>query len=233
MMKTRGVLIFIILIFVISGIYSQTTDSFKSSVYIGLEPLMWAIGEKGGYIDYSVSEKIILQGYVAYQSWWKDNQEIQQYDYSYISDYILAPHGWVFRFSPSYIFSKNEFQFSQTLLKPELTYKHLSYDNKCFYTGSNGMNGIPRQLRSFKSDYFAFHAIFSYRSFGSSYEDVPIEWFIGPGFAFAFEEKHIISEGNSGNCTDEVIDTYTKETQFYYSIRFGLRFGVRVFEAKK
>jgi hypothetical protein len=232
-MKTNGIILSIFVLFIVYKMPAQNTDTYSTSVYIGLEPLMWVIGEKGGYIDYSVSEKLILQSYVAYQSWWKNYDEIKEFENTRFSDYILASRGWVFRFSPSYIFSRNEFQFSQVLLKPELTYKHLSYDNKCFYKDSNGIGTQPRQLRSFKSDYFAFHAIFSHRHFDSSYEDVPVEWFIGPGIGIAFEETHQISEGYSGNCTDEVLDIHTKETQFYYSIRFGVRFGVRVFESKK
>jgi len=233
MMKTRVGLFLLLLVFFIPRILAQNTDTFKSSIYVGLEPFQWIIGEKGGYIDYLVSEKLILQGYVAYQSWWKNNDEIQEFERSWFSDYVLASQGWVFRISPSYIFSRNEFQFSQTLLKPEFTYKQLSYDNKCFYKDSQGIGSQPRQLRSFKSDYFAFHAIFSYRKFDSSYEDIPIEWFIGPGIAIANENMHIISKGYSGNCTDEMVDEYTKETKFYYSIRLGFRFGFRVFESKK
>lgn len=231
-MVAKRMLLSLFLFVAISSLYAQKTERFHSTIYIGVEPFMWVIGEKGGFIDYSITDKSLLQFSIAYQSWWWKNNEIQQFDNTYITDYLLASSGWVFRFSPANIVKKNEFSFSRLLLKPEFTYKHLSYDDKCFYSGSNGMNDNLRQLRSFKSNYFAFQAIIAHRHFGSSYEEIPVEWFIGPSLAIGFEEKNLISEGYSGNCTDVALNKITKETRFYYSIRFGLRFGFKIFESK-
>ena len=57
-MKTNEILLSIFVLFIVYKMPAQNTDTYSTSVYIGLEPLMWVIGEKGGYIDYSVSEKL-------------------------------------------------------------------------------------------------------------------------------------------------------------------------------
>ncbi len=119
------------------------------------------------------------------------------------------------------------------MIRPELTYKYLNYENKCFYDGSNGLSSTPRQLRSFRSNYFALNVVFGFGHFDDSFKKMSFEWFIGPGLAMAFEEKTLISQGASGNCSDEALDEQVNKTVFYPSVRFGVQVGFMLFEKEK
>ncbi len=200
-------------------------------MYLGIEPFMWVIGEKGGCIDFSVNDKFILQLYAAHYGFWWSPNEIQQFKIEYISDYILASKGPVVRFGSAFILSQNDLNISQTLLKPELIYKNMSYNNKCFHEGSGGSSYSYRQLRSFKSEVIGLHLIFVYRRCDSSDWDIPVEWFVGPGFQLAFEQRILLDEGYSSVSPEPLLNEKTNETKIYPSLRFGVRVGFRVFNS--
>jgi len=224
----------LIIIFLLIGslkLPAQETGSSSKSLYLGIEPIMWVIGEKGGSIDYSVNDKFILQLYIAHYGWWWSSNEIKQFKIGYISDYILASKGPVVRFGSAFVISQNDLRISQTLLKPELTYKYMSYSNKCFYEGSGGSSYSYRQLRSFNSNVFGFNIVFVYRRCDSSDWDIPVEWFVGPGFQLAFEQMNLLDEGYSSVSPEPLLNEETSVTKFYPSLRFGVRLGFRVFNS--
>jgi hypothetical protein len=208
-------------------------ESNKKSIYLGFEPFSFALGTKGLFLDYRAKDKFIYNFYAGYHSWWTNNDEIRENGKYPLSDYYLASFGPVFRTSFGFVFSKNDFQFSEVIVRPELTYKYLTYNTKCFYNGSNGLSSTPRQLRSFKSNYLALNIVFGFVHFDDSFKQMSFEWFIGSGLAMAFEEK-ISPENTSGNnCIKEIPNERTHETVFYPSIRFGVQIGFNVFISKE
>lgn len=212
---------------------SLVSQETNKSLYLGFEPFSFALGSKGLFLDYRPHENLVYNFYAAYQSWWVNKDEIPENGKYPLSDYYLASQGPVFRAGIGIILSQNDFQFSQVLIRPELTYKYLTYNNKCFHHGSNGLNSTLRQLRSFKSNYFALNLIFGFGHFDDSFKIMSFEWFIGPGLAMALEEKTLESQGASGSCADEFLNEQTNKTVFYPSIRFGVQIGFMLFEKEK
>lgn len=215
------------------SLFSQDTIQASKSLYLGFEPFSFAMGTKGLFVDYRVNDILVYNFYAAYHNWWTNKDEIPENGKYPLSDYYLASKGPVFRAGLGIILSKNDFQFSQVIVRPELTYKYLTYDNKCFYKGSNGLSSSIRQLRSFKSNYFALNVIFGLGHFNDSFKQMSFEWFVGPGMAMAFEEKVLKGSNNGGSCTDETLNKQINETVFYPSIRFGVQIGFMLFEKEK
>jgi hypothetical protein len=135
----------------------------------------------------------------------------------------------VVRFGIDYILKNNAIKISKLIFRPELTYKYLWYSQKCFHEGTGGSSYDLMQLRSIKSHVIGLSAELAYRHCDSSEWDIPIEWFIGPGFLVAFEEKHLLGEG-SGVCPSPEFDQKTRITKVYPSLRLGVRIGFRIFE---
>jgi hypothetical protein len=68
-MKSLYYLPFVILFFLFIGdfeISAQEKESGNKLLYLGVEPLMWLMGEKGGYLAYSANEKLTFQFYGAH-----------------------------------------------------------------------------------------------------------------------------------------------------------------------
>jgi hypothetical protein len=230
-MKRKYIFNILLVFYSLQALNAQENNN--KSIYIGFEPFSFALGTKGLFFDYRVNEMFIYNLYAGYHSWWKNNDDIRENGQYPLSDYYLASKGPVFRASIGFVLSKNDFQFSQVIIRPELTYKYLTYDNKCFYEGSNGLSSTPRQLRSFKSNYLALNIIFGFGHFDDSFKQMSFEWFIGSGLAMAFEEKTLPENSSGSSCLNESSNKQINETVFYPSIRFGVQIGFNVFMSEE
>ncbi len=222
------------LFFILSySLTAQEKEISKKSLYMGIEPFSFAVGYKGGFIDYRVNDKYVFNFYAGYYGWWFRNNEIKGFEKTRISDNYLASKGPVFRFGMGIVLSENPFRFSQVLFRPELTYKYLSYDNTCFYYGSNGLSGTYREVRTYKSNYFAINAIFGFNHYSDSFEEISYEWFIGPGLGIAYEDMTIHCKGS--NCYAGMVncDEHSSGIHFYPSIRFGVQIGFKLYSKKQ
>ncbi len=228
-MKNKIIFITCLIFFSFYTLSAQEKEISNKSIYLGLEPFSLAIGSKGLFLDYRVNNKYIFNFYAGYYSWWVNRQEIKEFEGTRFSDYYLASRGPVLRFGMGFVLSENKFRFSQVILRPELTYKYLSYDNKLFYYGSNGLGGTYREVRSFKSNYFSVHAIFGFSHFSDSFEEISFNWFIGPGLGIAYEDMHILCKGSGCNVGEVNCDEHTTGIHFYPSLRFGVQIGFILF----
>jgi hypothetical protein len=227
------VFLFFPFLFITSTLSAQETENHKKSLYIGIEPFSFAIGYKGGFVDYRLNDKYVFNFYAGYYGWWFHYYETRGMEKTRFSDYYLASKGPVFRLGVGFVLSENKFRFSQVLFRPELTYKYLSYDNVTFYYGSNGLSGTYRETRSFSSNYFAINAIFGFNHYSDSFEEVSYEWFIGPGLGIAYEDMTILCKGSSCSAGKVNCNEHSSGIHFYPSIRFGVQIGFKIFSSKK
>ena len=232
-MKKRIIFIFCLFFIFSYALTAQEKETNKKSLYIGIEPFSFAVGYKGGFVDYRVNDKYIFNFYAGYYGWWFHFNEIKGFEKTRLSDNYLAPKGPVIRFGMGFVLSENKFRFSQVLFRPEITYKYLSYDNKCFYYGSNGVSGTYREVRSYESNYFAVSAIFGFNHYSDSFKEVSIKWFIGPGLGIAYEDMTILCKGSSCSAGKVNCNEQSGGIHFYPSIRFGVQIGFKIYNSKK
>ncbi len=225
-------LITIFLTIFVNSITAQEQTKNNKSLYLGIEPFSFAVGYKGGFIDYRLNDKYVFNFYAGYYGWWFRKDEIQQWEKTRISDNYLAPKGPVIRLGVGIVLSENKYRFSQVLIRPEITYKYLYYDDKLFYYGSNGLSGARRQVRSFRSNYFAVNAVFGFNHYSDSFKEVSYEWFIGPGLGIAYEDMTIHCKGSDCNIGEVNCNEHTEGIHFYPSIRFGVQIGFIIFSSK-
>ncbi|MBM3435602.1 MAG: hypothetical protein FJY07_05210 [Bacteroidetes bacterium] len=220
--------------FLILFLLSSISHSFQAQeagyeprdFYIGIEPFLVLSGEKGVHIQAGINEKISYQLYGAWYSWWWQKNHVKQWNWGYLSDYILAAKGPVLRMGSQIVLKNNPFKIARLILMPEFTYKHLTYNGKCFQEGG-GSSYSPTRLQSFKSDVAGLDFQLVYRYCDSSEWDLPVEWFFGPGLLLALEEKHLLGQ-DTGICPSQEFDIKTTKTSFYPTVRFGVRVGIKI-----
>ncbi len=233
-MKSKSrILVFLLLLVSICTSLAQDSENDSKSLYIGIEPFSFALGYKGGFVDYRLNDKYIFNFYAGYFGWWFHYNETRGIKKTRLSDNYLASKGPVIRFGMGFVLSENKFRFSQVLFRPEITYKYLSYDNKCFYYGSSGLSGTYREVRSYESNYFAVNAIFGFIHYSDSFEEVSYEWFIGPGLGVAYEDMTILCKGSRCSAGKVNCNEQSSGIHFYPSIRFGVQIGFKIYNSKK
>lgn len=201
---------------------------------MGVEPSLFLIGDLGGYVDFSLNEKLVLSSYFGWHKWrWNRSGEYQQYKFRAYSDYILASQGPVIRFGISFKEGENQLKLISNYIKLELTYKHLNYDHVWFIDGSKGLSSSPDELRSMTSHYFGANVLIHVRQFQSSFFEIPFDCFIGPNFAIGVDNFtiHYPFEGNPQPPEPE-LNSETSEIHFIYGIRFGIRLGIKVYDSE-